>query len=152
MQMNRLDAGLVGFAVLLALIIWCVVIPSVSSVLPNDDGAHHGLYASRILRLGTLDPHQVLAGDLATGNPTSHYYPLALHLVTALISGVTGAPVSAVLTVGYVLAASVLLPMGMFVLTRRLLAQLPLAAPVASVIAASFPWFPHSVVIWGGYP
>jgi hypothetical protein len=152
MEMNGLDAGLVGFAMLLGLTIWCVAIPSISSVLPNDDGTHHALFTSRILRLGTLDPNRVLAGDLATGKPTSHYYPLALHLATALISGITGAPVSAVLTVGYVLAASVLLPLGMFVLTRRMLPQLPSAAPVAAVIAVSFPWFPHSVVIWGGIP
>jgi hypothetical protein len=151
-RLDRLGAGLLGFAVLLGLFIWCIAIPSISSVLPNDDGTHHGLFAARILQLGTLDPHQVLAGDLASEKPTSNYYPLALHLTTALISGITHAPVSAVLTVGYVLAASVLLPLGMFVLTRRLLPQLPMAAPVSAVIAASFPWFPHGVVIWGGIP
>ena len=55
--------------------------------MPNDDGTHHGLYASRILQYGTLDPHRVLAGDLSTGAPASHYYPLAIHLMAALIAG-----------------------------------------------------------------
>jgi len=59
MEMNGLDAGLVGFAMLLGLTIWCVAIPSISSVLPNDDGTHHALFTSRILRLGTLDPNRV---------------------------------------------------------------------------------------------
>ena len=149
---SRLDRRLLVLAVLLGLVIWCVAIPSLASVLPRDDGTHHGLYAYRILTLGTLDPHKILTGDLATGTPAVHYYPLALHLISALIAGVTGAPVNAVLTVGYVLFASVLLPVGIFVLTRRMFPQLPAAAGVAAVLSTTFPWFPYQPIFWGAVP
>ena len=152
LSLHRLDRRLLTVAVLLGLIIWCVAIPSLSSVLPRDDGTHHGLYAYRILTLGTLDPHKILTGDLATGTPAVHYYPLALHLISALIAGVTGAPVNAVLTVGYVLFASVLLPVGIFVLTRRMFPQLPVAAGVAAVLSTTFPWFPYQPIFWGAVP
>jgi hypothetical protein len=151
-RIRRVDAGLLGFATMLGLFIWWVAIPSISSVLPNNDGTHHGLWASRILHLGTLDLNRVLPGDVTTYNPPAHYYPLAVHVATALISGVTGAPVSAVLTVGFVLASCVLLPFGMFVLTRRLLPQMPAAAPIAAVLATALPWFPYAVVLWGQVP
>jgi hypothetical protein len=150
MVRGSLDASLLTSAVVLGATIWFFAIPSLQSVLPNDDGTHHGLFAWRILRLGTLDPHQVLAGDLATHSPALGYYPLALHLSAALVAGLTGASVSAVLTIAYVLASSVVLPVGIFVLSRRLFPAMPHAAGVAAIILAGMPLYPHGIMVWGG--
>lgn len=132
------------------LYLWLATIPSFDAVLPNDDGTHHALYASRILTLRTIDPSTVLAGDLATRSPTDRYYPLALHVTTAMISGATGVPVNAVLTVGYVLAAAVVLPLGVYVLARRVLPERPVVAGLAALMSTTLPWFPFSPVVWGG--
>lgn len=137
---------------LLALLTWVTGIVHVTNVLPNDDGAHHGLYAERIARLGTLNPHQVLAGDLMTGRPSSHYYPLALHVEAALVGRLVGADVTLALTVGMVLAATVCLVLGTFVLARRLFPARSEVAAAAAVLAGLFPWFPHAIVGWGGVP
>jgi hypothetical protein len=102
------------------------------------------------LSLGTLDPHQILVGDLATHSPTVSYYPLALHLSAAVVAGLTGASVSAVLTIGYVLASSVVLPLGIYVLSRRLFAGIPFVPGMAAVILAGMPLYPHGVIVWGG--
>ena len=151
-RVSRADAACLGAAITIGVVLWCLVIRSTSAVLPNTDGSHHALFADRILRFGTLNPRVVLSGDLASGTPHSAYYPLGLHVSTALITGLTGASVNTVLTVGYVLAASVLLPFGMFVLTRCVCPQVTGAAPVAALLAVTFTWFPFGPITWGGVP
>ena len=151
-EVSRVDAACLGAAFVVGVVLWCLVIRSTSAVLPNTDGAHHALFAARILRAGTLNPRVVLSGDLASGTPHSAYYPLALHVSTALITGLTGASVNTVLTVGYVLAASVLLPLGMFVLMRSVCPQVLDAAPVVALLAVTFTWFPFGPITWGGVP
>lgn len=149
---TRADIAFLVAAMIAGVAIWWMGISGSSDALPNNDGAHHGLYASRIARFATLKPSVVLAGDGPTGRPTSHYYPLGMHLQAAVISRLTGIDVNAVLTVGLVIASAVALPVGMFLLTRRLFAETPLAAGVAALIATSFPWFPHAPIAWGGVP
>jgi hypothetical protein len=149
---TRADLALIAVAVLVGIAIWCLTIRSTSAVLPNTDGSHHGLFAERIRRFGTLDPRVVLSGDRATGTPRSSYYPLALHVVAALISAATGVSVSVVFTVGYVAAASVILPVGVYLLTRRLCPQPRGVAAVAALFSVAFTWFPYGPITWGGIP
>jgi hypothetical protein len=139
-------------AIAAGLLTWCASIPSVAAVLPNTDGAHHGLYAHRILQFHTIDPHIVLAGDVLTRTPSGSYYPIAIHLCAALISGVTGVAVNTVLTAGMVLSASVVLPLGTYVLNRRLFPDQPIVAGIAAILSATFAWFPFGPIIWGGLP
>lgn len=150
-RLSRIDAAAVVVAVLLGVAIWCLIIRSPTAVLPGTDGAHHGLYAARIERYGTLDPARILAGDPTSSSPTSSYYPLALHLAAALIAGATGIPVSAALTVALVLSAAVLLPVGMYLLVGWL-CSLPRAGSIAALLSAVVPWFPYEPVVWGGLP
>jgi hypothetical protein len=152
MVVGRTDAALLLIAGAIGLMIWCLSIRSPGAVVPNTDGTHHALYAERILRSGSLDNERILASDLVSRTPAGSYYPLALHVVAALLAALTGSPVSTVLTVSYVLAAAVVLPIGTFALTRRLCPQLPLAAGVAAILSVSFPWFPYGPIIWGGIP
>ena len=51
---------------------------------------------------------------------------------------------------GITLAAAVVLPFGMAVLTRRLFPQHRWAAPAAALLAVAFPAFPYAVSYWGG--
>lgn len=147
----RTDTRLLLLSAGAGLVIWRLAIPSLQRVLPDADGTNHGTFASRILHLGTIDPQIVTAGDLAGGPRGGHYYPLTLHLATALISELTGADVNTVLTVGFVLAASVVLPVGTYLLTRRLIPSLGQSAAIAGLISVCFPWFPYSA-IWGAVP
>lgn len=146
------DRGLLTAIAALGIVIWCIGVQHVSSVLPTDDGAHHGLFAARIERLGTLAPSKILTGDLPTGDPASHYYPLALHVQAAMVARMTGADVNTALTVGYVLASSIVLALGAYVLTRRVFPNHPDAAWVAAALSVTFPYWPHSVPAWGGVP
>jgi len=140
-------------AIAAGLLTWCASIPSVASVLPSTDGTHHGLYAHRILQFHTIDPHIVLAGDVVTRTPSGSYYPIAIHLCAALISGVTGVAVNTVLTAGMVLirvcraaARHVRSEPSAFFLIR------PAVAGLAAVLSATFAWYPFGPIIWGGLP
>jgi hypothetical protein len=132
------------------LALWIWAIPSTAAVLPNTDGSHHGLFAARIARLGTIDPHIVAAGDLTTHGPGPDYYPFAIHVCAALISQLFGVPVNTTLTVALVLAAAIVLPLGTYLLAQRFVATS--VAAVAAVFAVLFPWFPFSPMLWGGLP
>lgn len=140
--------ALLALAIVLAISVWVVSIPSVSAVVPNTDGSHHALFTYRILTYGRLDAAHILSG----GDTKSPYYPLAVHLTSALIAGATGASVNVVLTVAMVLSAAVVLPVGIFILTRRLCPAMPLVAGVAAVLAGALSWFPFAPVVWGGIP
>jgi hypothetical protein len=140
---RSLDAWLLVAAVVCGTSIWLAGSHLGADVLPSADGAHHALWVSRISRLHTIDPHVLLAGDVASGSPTSAYYPFGLHLSASLAAQLTGASANASLSVATVLAAAVLLPAGMYLLSRRLIAGRPGVPGVTAVIAATFPWFPY---------
>ncbi len=147
---GRVEAWSLLVVCSVALLIWWDVTAGASLVPPNDDGTHHGLYAARILALGTVDPSQVVVGDVITGDPSVAYYPLALHTAAALVSGMTGIAVGTALDVALILGAAVLLPVGIAVLTRALFPSARWAAPASAVVAIAFPAFPYYPVYWGG--
>jgi hypothetical protein len=147
---GRTEAWALALVCLVGLVIWWGVTSGASLVPPNDDGTHHGLYAARILALGTVDPSQVVVGDVLTGDPSVAYYPLALHTAAALVSGLTGIAVATALDIGLILGAAVLLPVGIAVLTRQLFPTVPWAAPASALVAIAFPAYPYYPVYWGG--
>lgn len=144
------DGALLCAAVLAPLYMWLRATHLATLVPANDDGTHHGLFAARVLQLGTLKPDQVAVGDVLSDHPSTTFYPLALHLATAMASGVSGVPVGAVLDVLMTGLAAVALPLGVFVVTRRLFPTEPLAAPAAALLSVAFPAFPYFVTYWGG--
>jgi hypothetical protein len=147
---GRLELVLLGCAVLAPLVMWLRATHLAAFVPPNDDGTHHGLFADRVLHLGTLQPGHVAVGDVLIDQPSTTYYPLALHLTSALVSGISGVPVGTALDLLVIALAAVALPVGIFVLTRRLFPAEPLAAPAAAAISVAFPAFPYYPSYWGG--
>ncbi len=144
------SGSILGGAVMIPLLMWLRATHLAALVPPNDDGTHHGLFAERILRLGTLQPPQVAVGDVLNGHPSTTFYPLALHLVSALAAGISGVPVGTTVDLFVTAMAAVALPLGIFVLTRRLFPAEPLAAPAAALLSVAFPAFPYYPSFWGG--
>ncbi|CAB4941367.1 MAG: hypothetical protein F2842_04495 [Actinobacteria bacterium] len=130
---------------------WWMASDGLAAVPPNDDGSNHGLFATQILNERTIAPSQVVVGDVLTDKPSAAYYPLAIHLVAALMARISGGPVASALTLQVVVAMA-LLPAGMFVLTRRLYPLRPGVGPVAALVSVMFVAMPYYVATWGGYP
>lgn len=129
-------------------VIWSAALRH-AGVLPNTDGAHHALFASRIQALHSVDPGRITSSD---GVAPSGYYPLAIHIAAALVDSVSGVSAGISLTVGLALATAVVLPAGVFVLVRRLDRGARTVAGIAAIIAVLFTWFPYSPMMWGGLP
>ena len=149
---RAIDVLPLGAAVVISVAIWLRATELLTLVPPNDDGSNHGLFATQILHLHTITPDQIVVGDVLTAHPSSPYYPLAIHLVAALVCGLSGATVASALTLQVVVAAGLLLPVGMFILTRRLFPAHPGAASAAAVLALCFPAIPYYLATWGGFP
>lgn len=148
----RLPAMFDRVSLLLALVlgggIWLVSIRD-PAILPNTDGVHHALLVSRIQSLHSVDPARIWSPD---GVSRGSYYPLALHIGAAFVSSLAGVSPGTALTAALLLAASVVRPVGIFVLVRRLDPRTRTVAGVAAVITVLFAWFPYSPMVWGGLP
>jgi hypothetical protein len=147
---RRPDVLVVVLAVLVAALGWLLFMHFGWKVPPNDDGTHHGLFTARIGRLGSLDISRVAVGDVQTNHPAFIYYPLGLHLAAALTGSLAHISVAAVLDLTLVTIATVVLPVGVYVLTRRLFPAQRAAASAAAVLALVFPAFPYAPIRWGG--
>ncbi|MFN8167409.1 MAG: DUF6541 family protein [Candidatus Nanopelagicales bacterium] len=151
LRVGRWDVGalVLGFAT--AVVLWASVSQLLRLGVPNDDGAHHGFYTTRILVTSGLDPQQVLVGDIITGTPTYDFYPLALHLMAAMIAA-TGIPVAVALNATWITLSALGLGFGMYVLTRRTFPGAHRAAIAAAVLAPVMPQLPVGQMYWGGAP
>lgn len=141
----------------LAFWLWAHAIGSPLAVPPYDDGANAGIFIHRIVLLGTLRPGTIVATDLADGAGGVAFYPLALHLVSAMVVQVTGVGVALAFQVVVATLACAALPLGVFVLTRRLVARSPrvkvsadVAAGTAAFVVAVLPGLPWTNLPWGG--
>jgi hypothetical protein len=150
LRLSPLELAVLTLVVVGALAVWVHASHWGVAVPPNDDGAHHGLFTARILRLGTLDPGRVGVGDVLSNQPALGYYPFGMHLVAAMVAQVSGLTVGAAVDAVAITGAAVVLPLGVFVLTRRVFPLPPYAATVAAVFAVAFPAFPYYVAYWGG--
>ena len=73
-----------------------------------------------------------------------------MHAALAEASSLTGASPAALLTGIVLLFAALVLPFGLFALTRWLVPDLPLAAGFAAVLGQLLPAFPYKPFVWGG--
>lgn len=144
-------------SVALASWLWAHAIGSPLAVPPYDDGANAGIFIHRIVLLGTLHPDAIIATDLSSGSGGVAFYPLGLHLVSALIVQITGVGVELAFQVVVATLACAALPIGAFVLTRRLVGLSPrvavdsdVAAGTAAVVMAVLPGLPWTNLPWGG--
>ena len=98
---------------------------------------------------GSVDPSQVMVGDVGGAVHATTFYPWALHVLASVLPSV---PVGTALDVATAAVTSVALPLGMFVLARRTFPtarRAPLAVAVVAVTASSYPTGP---TFWGGFP
>ena len=151
LRVDRLDVAGIGTGVLLAVVLWVSASQWLRLGVPNDDGSHHGFYTARILTTSSLDPAQVLVGDVLTGTPTYDFYPLALHLMAAMIAA-TGLPVAVALNAAWVVLTSLGLGAGMYVLARRTFPAARRVAVVVAVLAPVMSKIPFGPIYWGGVP
>jgi hypothetical protein len=149
-RLGPVEVVVLALVLLGALAVWAHASHWGVAVPPNDDGTHHGLFTARILRLGTLDPGKVGVGDVLSDQPAVGYYPFGLHLVAALVAAIAGIRVATAVDAVAIATAAIVLPLGVFVLTRRVFPTLRHAATAAAVFAVVFPAFPYYVAYWGG--
>lgn len=145
---DRWDVVALGLVVLLVLVQWWLATRGLSAVPPRDDGANHGLYVARILATQSVDPAQVLVGDVVTGEQQWAYYPLALHTVAAMVAGL-GIPVGTALNAVWITIVAVAMPLGMHVLARRTFSARR-AALGAALVVVLVPAMPTGQLAWGG--
>ena len=151
LRVDRWDvAGLVTGMLAIA-VVWVSASQWLRLGVPNDDGSHHGFYTARILVTSSLDPQQVLVGDVVTGTPTYDFYPLAIHLMAALIAAF-GLPIAVALNATWMTLSALGLGAGMYVLARRSFPDARRAAIAVAVLAPVLPQLPVGPMYWGGAP
>ncbi len=147
----RLAFGLLAISVLVGLSVWVPGgMSGTDSTPPNKDSATHGFLIERIIRTESVSPRDVVVSDPRGGSAAAEYYPLAAHASLALAASITGATVASLLTAVTVLFAALVLPLGLFALTRVLLPAAPLAAGFAAVLGQMLGAFPYEPFAWGG--
>ena len=150
LRLSPVEIGVLALVAVGALAVWVHASHWGVAVPPNDDGTHHGLFTARIMRLGTLDPGRVGVGDVLSNQPALGYYPFGMHLVAAIVAQVSGLGVGVAVDAVAITGAAVVLPLGVFVLAKRVFAAPRYAATAAAVFAVAFPAFPYYVAYWGG--
>jgi hypothetical protein len=151
LRVDRWDVAGIATGLLLAALLWVSTTQWLRLGVPNDDGSHHGFYTTRILVTSSLDPAQVLVGDIITGTPTYDFYPLAIHLMAAMIAS-TGIPIAVALNASWMTLASLGLGLGMYALARRTFPDARRAAIAVAVLAPIMPQLPVGQMYWGGAP
>lgn len=123
---------LLGGGILLGVLLWHAF--QSSMLVPVGwDAMHHGYFIRQISRFHTLDPAVVLASWPSLHDGGSTFYPLAFDLLTAVLHRLSGVDVSTLMLGSTVALGGVLLPIGAFVLARRLAPTEPLVAGFAAI-------------------
>ena len=148
LRIDRWDVAALAVVVGIVLLQWWLATRGLSAVPPRDDGANHGLYVARILATGSVDPAQVLVGDVVTGAQQWAYYPLALHTVAAMVAGL-GIPVGTALNAVWISIVAAALPLGTYLLARRTFAA-HRAALGSALVVVLVPLVPTGQLYWGG--
>lgn len=148
-------AGVVALALLaLGILIggatWVRAVQGHDTTPPNFDSSSHGFMISRIQDTGATDAATVVVSDPRGGSRASDYYPLALHSALAVGGEMSGAGAADLLTGTVIAMGAIVLPCGLYALTRRVLPELPLAAGFAAVLGVLFSLFPYKPIGWGG--
>ena len=139
--LDRWEVLGLGTAVMLGLVLLWWGTSGLQAVPPNDDGAHHGLFVARILATGQIDLGHVMTADVLGPSTVDGFYPLALHVVAAVLAGL-GSSVGVALNVTWIAVTVVSLPLGMAALARRTFPfarRAAVAVAVVSVLAAQLP-------------
>ncbi len=128
---------------------WTASVGGASAVPTHDDGYNHGTMVARILEVRSLAPADLfLPGPVDV--PVPAFYPMALHQQAAVVVQVTGVDVGLALSLSALVPIVVSLPLGVALLTRRLLPQHVAVAAAAPLLVAVQPVLMYSMSWWGG--
>lgn len=145
---TRTAGVLLGVAIALAAVVWTT--SAEGTIPPNRDSANHAYFAARIVRENTLDAEVVLAESPTNLAPAASYYPLTLHTQIAVAHRLTGVSVGELLLAAAIVAGGLWLPLGGFLLARRLLPERPEVAGLTALVAVSAAVVPYQPMWWGG--
>ncbi len=123
---------LLGGAVVGGLVLWSFL--HAQLVVPSGwDAMHHGFFIRQIVDYDTLKQSIVQSSDATKADSTASFYPLAMDLVAAILHRVSGIAISTLILAMTTAFAGVILPLGSYVLCRRLLPGQPLVAGFAAM-------------------
>ncbi|MDQ1477127.1 MAG: hypothetical protein QOE62_2356, partial [Actinomycetota bacterium] len=117
---KRLAAGLLAVGIGAAVFIFLLGISGHALVPPEIDASNHGFFVARVLHSSSVDVSKVVVSDPSGAYGSASFYPLGAHAAAALAVRLAGADVGRVLVVFDIVFASIVLPLGMFVLARTL--------------------------------
>jgi hypothetical protein len=143
---------LLVFGVLIGLGTWFTGVHGEPSIPPGGDATHHGFMVGRIEHGQSIDVADVVVFDADGKHRSAEYYPLAVHASAAVSSRLVGADVGSVLIAFTVFFATIVLPLGMFVLARLLAPSLPLVAGFTALVTPTLLLFPYTPFRGGVVP
>jgi hypothetical protein len=150
--MQRVAYTLLVLGILVGLATWFQGIQGEPLVPPGGDATRHGFMVGRIEHGESIDVGKVVVFDPDGEHRSADYYPLAVHASSAVASRLVGADAGSVLMAFTVVFAAVILPLGMFILARLLVPNLPLVAGFTAFLTPSLMLFPYTAFRGGVVP
>jgi hypothetical protein len=144
---TSLEWSAVLASVVVGLGLWASVVPD-GSLPDHIDLPHHAMFVTRIAETSSADPRDVVIADFDDATPAVDFYPLAPHVLAAMVSQTSGVgPLAATLSMPAVFGA-VAAPIGVLALCRALgVGRWGAAAGVlASTATSMFPYSPFLVI------
>ncbi|MDQ1384524.1 MAG: hypothetical protein QOG65_1903 [Actinomycetota bacterium] len=149
---KRLAAGLLAVGIGAAVLIFLLGISGHALVPPEIDASNHGFFVARVLHSSSVDVSKVVVSDPSGTYGSAAFYPLGAHAAAALAVRLAGADVGRVLVVFDIAFASIVLPLGMYVLARTLARKKPLVAGFAALAVPALVLFPFGSIGYGDVP
>jgi hypothetical protein len=133
-------------------VVWALGVRGAPLVPPQVDGSNHGFFVARVLHTHSIDPSKVVVSDASGDFSSASFYPLAVHASAAVVVDAFHADVGQVLLLFDMLFASVMLPLGMYVLARSFAPREPLIAGFTALAVPFLALFPFASIAYGDVP
>ena len=149
-KIGLVSSAFVGF---IFLVMWWRAAGHLGQLLPNHDAMYHSYVIRNIAETESTKVGEALRLFPLGAGSAANFYPLGLHSVIALTSGISGTSINGSMNLVTLVLSIGIFPLSMWTWTRELLGNQKLVAattPVAVLMLSSvFPWSPMS---WGGMP
>jgi hypothetical protein len=149
---RRMAYVLLALGLLIGLGTWFRGIQGEPLIPPGGDATRHGFMVGRIEHGQSIDVADVVVFDADGKHRSADYYPLAVHASAAVTSRLVGADAGSVLMAFTLFFATIVLPLGMFVLARLLAPSLPLVAGFTGLVTPALLLFPYTAFRGGVVP
>jgi len=149
---KRIALGMLLLAIAGGILVWVRGVDGHGLVPPEVDASNHGFFVARVLDSNSVDVSKVVVSDATARYRSASFYPLGAHASAAIGVRVAGADVGRVLLVFDIVFASVVLPLGMFVLARMLARDAPLVAGFTALAVPALVLFPYGSIGYGDVP